>query len=246
MVKIINYCVIILLLIILTVFIFIMNMLECNQYCIKVDNKNIDKVTSLIDYLQINDIKSVQEIKLSQINNTRNDDYYIELSYTDLSNESKNFKEKISIDFIGKNNRILQKSIDYIKSNGSYLYDLSTYVLLINDSNIDQVKCIIDYLKIDNVKLVNKVNLNNNYDITIYYTTTEDKELTYQYHFEQSEIGRYNPVLDSILYIEQYGNEENKNSSHNIVIIYILISVIIVLGIITLISLFKHIIEYFI
>lgn len=241
--KIVNYFLIIFFLVIITIFLFINNYEVGNNYYIEINSENISKVNNLIEYLKAPDIKDIHTINLFRFNNDP-DNYTIELHYYSIDNVEKIYKENINTSYIRQYKNFLKNALDYIKNNGTKSSDFLTYELLVNDSNVNQISYLSTYLKLDNVSSINRLELTTNNDLNIYYdTTTGEKELIFQYHFEENEIYRDNPIINSIIYIEENSNIESKNSILNIIIIYILISLIIVVIIIAFISIISSIIK---
>lgn len=226
--KIVNCFLIMFFLIIIIVFLFFYNYEGSNNYYIKISDENITLVKPLIEYFEIIDIKDVKSIKLTKFT-SKPDNYYAELYYESTDNSNKNSKETIDIRAIKQNKNFLKNTLDYIKTNGTQLDNSLTYELLINENNITQVSYLISYFKLDNIQSIKKIELSTDYTITMYYkSTSQENEQTLKHHFEQDEINKANPILNSISYIEDHGNTENKKSTSNI-IYYIIISIIIVL-----------------
>lgn len=225
--KFVDWFLIIFFLIFFTGLLFINNYEVSSNYCIEVNSENISRLNNLIEYLNISDIKDIQIIKLSRFNNG-SDNYTVELHYDSANHEKKVFKGNINTSAIRYYKNSLKNALDYIKTNGTKSSDFSTYELLVNDDNIDSVLYLIEYLKLDNVSSINKLELTTNNDLYIYYNNTkEEKELIFQHHFEELEIYRNNPIIHAITYIEENGIVENKSSTLNIVISIIIVVIIV-------------------
>lgn len=238
--KIVNFFLLIFFLIFFIGLLFINNYEVSTNYCVEVNSENISELESLIEYLKTPDMRDIQTIKLSRFN-FNPDNYTIELHYNSINNEKEVFKGNVNTSAI-KN--FLKDALNYIKTNGTRSSDFSTYELLINDNNFKNISYLIKYLKLDNVSSINKLELTTDNVLNIYYNTiTEEKELIFQYHFEENEIYRDNPIINSIIYIEENSNIENQNSTLNIIIIYILIFLIVVVIIISFISIISSIIK---
>lgn len=241
--KIVNCFLIIFFLIIFIAFIFFYNYEGSSNYYVKISDENIALVSPLVEYFEIVDIKEAKSIKLTKFTSEPNK-YYAELYYESTDNSNKNSKETIDSNTIRQNKNFLKNTLNYIKTNGMQLDNSLIYELLINENNISQVSYLISYFKLDNIQSLKKVELSTDYTITMYYNTAaQENEQTLKHHFEQDEINEDNPILDSISYIEEYGNTESKQPTFNISIttIYIIICIIIVVIIYIVLLIIKYI-----
>lgn len=97
---------------------FLLDEEKVPKYYLEIDEKNIENVIDLIEYLEIDDFREAKNIEMTEVTkgfSAKHNEYYVILNYISQDNEEKTYKNKNGFQINEHLNEKVYKAVYYIK-----------------------------------------------------------------------------------------------------------------------------------